>query len=91
MLYHSLLAEVDRLKEATTQIDVGRRDRRRVFIPVTNGPAPPEDLHDADGMMDWLDGRGIINAQWTKIKDMMKRARNLEARGREAEDDIELE
>jgi len=42
-------------------------------------------------MMDWLDGRGIINARLTWIKDMMERARALDAKGTAgAEDDVEL-
>jgi hypothetical protein len=38
--------------------------------------------------MDWLDGRGVINAEWTKINDMMERAQKLE--GKVVEEDIEL-
>lgn len=90
ILYCTLRTEVDGLKEAT-QLSVLGGKGGRVFIPATNGPGPPEDLNDADGMMDWLDGRGIINAQWAKIKTMMARAHKLEAKGRGGDDAIELE
>ncbi|KAF8590620.1 hypothetical protein K439DRAFT_1657365 [Ramaria rubella] len=81
ILYHSLREEIDRLKEAA--ICNESRGKARAFIPATNGPPPPDDLEDADGMMDWLDGRGIINAEWIRMKEMMERARKLEARGGE--------
>jgi hypothetical protein len=90
ILYHALRMEVERLREAAAQLNVNTRNRKRVFIPASNGPAPPDDLDDADGMMDWLDGRGIISAQWAKIKEMMERAHKLEAKGRGTEDEIEL-
>lgn len=83
--------EVDHLREAAMQLKVNGRNGGRVFIAATNGPPPPDDLDDADGMMDWLDGRGIISAQWTRIKDMMERAHRLEPKGKGVEDDIELE
>ncbi|KAF8495624.1 hypothetical protein JB92DRAFT_2747549 [Gautieria morchelliformis] len=91
ILYHALRQEVDHLREATTQLRIGKKDGKRVFVPATNGPAPPGDLDDADGMMDWLDGRGVINVQWTKVKEMMERAHKLEAKGRGGDEYIELE
>jgi len=39
---------------------------------------PPEDLSDADGIMDWLDQRGTVAMEWQKIKEMMESARKLE-------------
>lgn len=39
---------------------------------------PPEDLTDADGIMNWLDERGLVGAEWQKIKEMMNSATNLE-------------
>ena len=40
---------------------------------------PPDDTSDADQVMEWLDDRGVINAEWMKLKQMMARATNLEA------------
>jgi hypothetical protein len=80
---------VERLREASSP---GNGDRRgkRFFLPATNGAPPPDDLDDADGIMDWLDGRGIINGQWLRLKEMMERAHKLEAKSKEAEDDIDI-
>ncbi|KAF8522274.1 hypothetical protein BU17DRAFT_44843 [Hysterangium stoloniferum] len=87
ILYHDLRIEIDTLRNASEANQTSSTDRR-VFIPVTKGPAPPSDLTDADGIMDWLDGRGVINAEWIKIKDMMEHAQKLEGKG--MEEDIEL-
>ena len=47
-------------------------------IAYAGGKKPPEDLSDADGIMSWLDERGIIAAEWQKINHMMESANNLE-------------
>jgi len=74
--------------ERLSEVPQGSGTGRRVFLPATNGPPPPENLDDADGIMDWLDGRGIINAQWARMKEMMERARKLDAKN--GEDDIDI-
>lgn len=83
---------MDRLRDDTSQRSGIRRieggSQQRVFIPTTNGPPPPDDLGDADGIMDWLDGRGIINLQLTKVKEMVERAHKLELKGKGTDDDI---
>lgn len=38
--------------------------------------------------MERLDGKGIINGEWHRIKEMMERAHNLEARG--GDDDLDM-
>ena len=48
---------------------------------------PPDDLTDGDGIMNWLDERGLITAEWQKIKEMMESARNLEVASKRGEDD----
>ena len=48
---------------------------------------PPEDVEDGDGVMDWLDERGMIAMAWTEMKQMMERARNLESIGQREGDD----
>ncbi len=50
-------------------------------VAYANGKQPPEDLLDADAIMDWLDERQIITIQWQEIKTMMENARHLEVRG----------
>ena len=66
-------------------------DRSDGFVRVayTGGVKPPEDLSDADGIMDWLDERGVINMEWQRIKEMMEGARQLDMRAKKGEEDAE--
>ncbi|OSC99061.1 hypothetical protein PYCCODRAFT_1373800 [Trametes coccinea BRFM310] len=73
-LYHALKDEVDGLK-------ANNEGRSFVRVAYAAGKQPPEDLKDADAIMDWLDERQVINIQWHEIKTMMDSARNLEAKG----------
>jgi len=52
-----------------------------VKVAFARGVRPPEDLDDGDGIMDWLDERGIVAMAWTEMKQMMERARRLESMG----------
>ncbi|KAI0928526.1 hypothetical protein AcW1_005745 [Taiwanofungus camphoratus] len=76
-LFGSLCQEVDVLRDST---------RGFVRVAYARGKQPPADLSDADGIMDWLDERGIINMEWHKIKEMMESARHLEANAKRGED-----
>ena len=60
-----------------------------MYVPVAyaGGAKPPDDLSDADGIMTWLDERGMIATEWQRIKDMMESARNLEVASKRGEDD----
>ena len=78
-LFHALRDEVEILKS-------GQDERSFVRVAYANGKQPPEDLRDADAIMDWLDERQIINIQWQEIKSMMENARNLEVRGGRGDD-----
>ncbi|KAI0054104.1 hypothetical protein FA95DRAFT_1551909 [Auriscalpium vulgare] len=82
-LYYTLLAEVDQLRQP-----LGPGKRSFVRVAFAKGLQPPEDLSDADGIMDWLDERGRIHDEWQKVRDLMQRASNLEAT---KEDDIDLD
>ncbi|KAI9070387.1 hypothetical protein FKP32DRAFT_1558064 [Trametes sanguinea] len=73
-LYHALKDEVDGLK-------ANNEGRSFVRVAYAAGKQPPEDLTDADAIMDWLDERQVINIQWHEIKTMMDSARNLEVKG----------
>lgn len=81
-LFKALSLEVDELRT-----DAGARGFVRVAY--ARGAKPPDDLSDADGIMDWLDQRGIINIEWQKVKEMMESARNLDMKAKrgEADDD----
>ena len=52
-----------------------------VKVAFARGIRPPEDADDGDGVMEWLDQRGIIAMAWTEMKQMMERARKLESMG----------
>jgi hypothetical protein len=70
-----LAQEVEDLRNGTSK-------RGFVRMAFAGGRKPPEDVTDADGIMDWLDQRGVIEIQWQNIKDMMDSARNLEMRAK---------
>ncbi|KAI0374990.1 hypothetical protein BV20DRAFT_1118198 [Pilatotrama ljubarskyi] len=73
-LFHALKDEVEGLKGM-------REGRSFVRVAYAAGKQPPEDLTDADAIMDWLDERQVINLQWHEIKNMMESARHLEVKG----------
>ncbi|KAJ8489704.1 hypothetical protein ONZ51_g2761 [Trametes cubensis] len=73
-LFHALKDEIEGLK-------ANREGRSFVRVAYAAGKQPPEDLTDADAIMDWLDERQVINIQWHEIKTMMDSARHLEVRG----------
>ncbi|KAH7914695.1 hypothetical protein BJ138DRAFT_1143392 [Hygrophoropsis aurantiaca] len=77
-LYHALLYEIDEL-----------RDENRSFVRIaySGGVKPPKNLQDADGIMDWLDQRGVIEFEWQRIRQMMESAQNL---GRRTDDAAEM-
>ncbi|OCH94983.1 hypothetical protein OBBRIDRAFT_884303 [Obba rivulosa] len=72
--------------------DLHARVESRGFVRVSHakGKRPPDDLSDADGIMEWLDDRGIIDLEWRNIKQMMDSARNLEMRAKKGEDEDDL-
>ncbi|KAI0748218.1 hypothetical protein C8Q80DRAFT_1170790 [Daedaleopsis nitida] len=72
-LFHALRDEVDSLKAS-------RDGRGFVKVAYVNGKEPPEDLKDADAIMDWLDQRQVIAIRWQEIKTMMDTARHLEVK-----------
>ncbi|KAI0807491.1 hypothetical protein C8Q74DRAFT_1188043 [Fomes fomentarius] len=72
-LFHALRDEVEALQAS-------REGGGYVQVAYVNGKEPPEDLKDADAIMDWLDQRQIIAIQWQEIKTMMESARHLEVK-----------
>ncbi|TFY77907.1 hypothetical protein EWM64_g6105 [Hericium alpestre] len=60
-LYQTLSEEIESLQPAK-----GNKKRQFVRVAYVKGLLPPEDLSDADGIMDWLDQRGVINMEWHK-------------------------
>lgn len=84
-LYSALLLEVEELRASE-----GRGKRSFVRVAFAKGTRPPEDLTDADGIMDWLDQRGIIDMEWRTIRNLMESARNLEVAAKRGENDIDV-
>ncbi|KZP19459.1 hypothetical protein FIBSPDRAFT_827984 [Athelia psychrophila] len=83
-LFESLEREVDELRKS---------DGSRGFVRVAfaKGIKPPEDLTDADGIMDWLDQRGIIDMEWQSVRELMESARNLEMASKRGENDVDVD
>ena len=80
-VFKALSAEVEDLQN--------RQQGARVFVRVAyaDGLKPPDDLTDADAIMNWLDERGVIAAEWHNIKEMMESAQHLEVATKRGDDD----
>jgi hypothetical protein len=80
-LFHALADEVKAL----------RRGAQRGFVAVRAEGArrPPTDLDDADGIVDWLDSRQVIQDEYRKIKSMIEQAHNLDSAVKKGEDDLD--
>lgn len=48
---------------------------------------PPEDTSDPDEVMEWLDRRGTVSAEWQKLRELLEGASNLDA----STEDIKLD
>lgn len=81
-LYQALSREIDELRSNNTH--------GFVRVAFAKGLKPPKDLTDADGIMDWLDQRGIIDMEWQVVRELMESARNLEMAAKRGEDDIHI-
>jgi len=75
-LYRNLCIEIEAFSDSLTSGGQNSAD-----------PQTLEDL-DADSIMERLDGKGIINGEWHRIKEMMERAHKLEAKGNN--DDLDM-
>ncbi|KAK7693412.1 hypothetical protein QCA50_002980 [Cerrena zonata] len=86
---HALFKALDDEVQGLRNRHANRAKGKKVFIPVAfaGGAVPPEDTNDADGIMNWLDQRHVIDLQWTAIKKMMDDARNLEMAAKKGDDD----
>lgn len=62
--------------------------RGEKFVKVNWGHSSeiPEDVEDPVQIMEWLDRRGIIDYEYSKIKKLMESARNLDAQGKDEDD-----
>ncbi|QRW14379.1 hypothetical protein RhiLY_13378 [Ceratobasidium sp. AG-Ba] len=65
-LFESIHAEIEVLRTAALRRDPAKQDR------------PAAD--DPDGIMAWLDRRGIVEQEWHRLEGLMEDARGLEFR-----------
>ncbi|PCH38064.1 hypothetical protein WOLCODRAFT_96408 [Wolfiporia cocos MD-104 SS10] len=79
-IFRNLLREVDALRDPDGT-------QHFVIVAHASGVQPPEDLSDPDGIMEWLDERGVITGEWRNLKKMMDSARNLDVHSRGGEND----
>jgi hypothetical protein len=49
---------------------------------------PPEDTSNPDEVMEWLDRRGTVSAEWQKLREMLEHASSLDGK---KEEDISLD
>ena len=49
--------------------------------------SPPDDISDADQVMDWLDNLNAIHEEWQKVKKLMTDTTNFEADAKRGGDD----
>ncbi|KAG8877255.1 hypothetical protein FRB97_003556 [Tulasnella sp. 331] len=70
-LFEALRTEVDALHE---------RNSNKGSLKILWGARieKPQDVHKADEVMQWLDDRGIIQAEWIKVKKLMETAHHLD-------------
>jgi len=84
LLYTSLKSEVDGI------LSQGKRLNGKAFVRVTWGAKVPlpHDVTDGDEVMKWLDDRGIIQAEWRKLKKLMEGAHHLDSRTQQGDLDL---
>ncbi|KAB5595707.1 hypothetical protein CTheo_945 [Ceratobasidium theobromae] len=75
--YHSFVHwEWQLFEHISSEVEVLRTAHRRKDRARTERPAPD----DPDGIMSWLDRRGIVQQEWTRLEQLMESARDLEFR-----------
>ncbi|KAI0256818.1 hypothetical protein BJV78DRAFT_1167155 [Lactifluus subvellereus] len=83
-LYRTLSEEVDLIRQ---------RGKKRAFsrLAYAKNLPPPEDTSNPDDIMEWLDQRGVVSAEWQKIRELLERASSLDASTGRKEEDIDLD
>ncbi|KAL5635334.1 hypothetical protein ACGC1H_004205 [Rhizoctonia solani] len=82
--YHDFVHWEWRLFELVSdEIEMLRTAHRRKDPGPARGQRPA--ANDPDGIMNWLDGRGIVQQEWTRLEQLMDGARGLEYRKNDAD------
>ena len=83
-MYRTLSEEVDLAQQP-------RKKRPYVLLGYSKSLPPPKDTSDPDEVMEWLDRRGTVSAEWQKLSELLDRASNLDASAAKREEDINLD
>ncbi|KAI0302160.1 hypothetical protein BC826DRAFT_987567 [Russula brevipes] len=83
-LYRTLSEEVDLAQQP-------RKKRHFKRLAYAKNLPPPEDTSNPDDVMEWLDQRGVVSAEWQKLSELLERASNLDASAGKKEEDIDLD
>ena len=84
-LYRTLSEEVNLAQQPR------RRHRLYDRVAYAKGLPPPEDTSNPDDIMEWLDQRGTVSAEWHKLRELLERASNLDTSAGKREEDINLD
>ena len=84
-LYRTLSEEVDLAQQPR------RRHRFYDRVGYAKDLPPPEDTSNPDDIMEWLDQRGTVSAEWHKLRELLERASNLDTSAGKREEDINLD
>ncbi|KAI9509629.1 hypothetical protein F5148DRAFT_1012019 [Russula earlei] len=83
-LFRTLSEEVDLVQQP-------RKKRPYNRLAYAKNLPPPEDTSDPDDVMEWLDRRGTVSAEWQRLNEVLERASTLDAHVGKKEDDIDLD
>ena len=78
-LYRTLSEEVDLAEQP-------RKKRPYDRLSYAKNLPPPGDTSNPDVVMDWLDQRGVVLAEWKKLRELLERASNLDVSAGKKED-----
>jgi len=75
------------------EIDLAQHRRKRPYdtLGYAKNLPPPEDTSNPDEVMEWLDRRGTVSAEWQKLRELLERASILDASAGRKEEDINLD
>jgi hypothetical protein len=76
------------------EVDLARQPRKkrsRNLLGFGKSLPPPEDTSNPDEIMEWLDQRGTVSAEWQKLHELLEHASNLDVSSGKKEEDISLD
>src|SRR5882757_9850341 len=70
-LYQTLSEEIDLAQQP-------RRKRHYNTLSYAKNLPPPEDASNPDKVVEWLDRRGVVSAEWQKLRELLEHASNFD-------------